>query len=130
MGIDVIPTHHLLADSLGGNLFWSAGLSLISDIPRKPHWPVKTHLFLNAGRLDVTDKSASSLNSSWVPLTVSISTPITRQRDLEYIETVDLGRSWPRVQTGSRPCRGQLRRAAHCKQKRRSAEGFPGWDRT
>lgn len=45
-----------LADSLGGNLFWSAGLSLISDIPRKPHWPVKTHLFVNAGRLDVMDK--------------------------------------------------------------------------
>ncbi|TBU24332.1 surface antigen-domain-containing protein [Dichomitus squalens] len=44
-------------DSLGGNLYWSAGVSLISDIPRKPHWPVKTHLFLNAGRLDVMDKS-------------------------------------------------------------------------
>lgn len=46
-------------DSLGGNLYWSAGASLISDIPRKPHWPVKTHLFLNAGRLDVMDKCTS-----------------------------------------------------------------------
>ncbi|KAI0646129.1 surface antigen-domain-containing protein [Trametes meyenii] len=44
-------------DSLGGSLYWGAGLSLISNIPRKPHWPVKTHLFVNAGRLDNVDKS-------------------------------------------------------------------------
>ncbi len=43
-------------DSLGGSLYWSTGVSLISDIPRKPHWPVKTHLFVNAGRLDNVDK--------------------------------------------------------------------------
>ncbi len=47
----------LLADSLGGDLYWSAGVSLISDIPRKPHWPVKLHGFVNAGRLDALDKS-------------------------------------------------------------------------
>ena len=41
-----------VVDSLGGELCWAAGLSLISDFPKKPHWPVKTHLFLNAGRLD------------------------------------------------------------------------------
>lgn len=46
----------LAVDSLGGSLYWSTGVSLISDIPRKPHWPVKTHLFLNAGRLDNVDK--------------------------------------------------------------------------
>ncbi|EIN09167.1 mitochondrial protein [Punctularia strigosozonata HHB-11173 SS5] len=39
-------------DSLGGDIYYSAGLSLISDIPRKAHWPVKTHVFVNAGRLD------------------------------------------------------------------------------
>ncbi|RDX46703.1 hypothetical protein OH76DRAFT_1406788 [Lentinus brumalis] len=50
-------------DSLGGNLFWSTGLSLISDIPRKPHWPVKTHLFVNAGRLDALDKSRPLLDN-------------------------------------------------------------------
>lgn len=61
---DTFSTKHLTnvdvrlsVDSLGGNMFWSAGVSLISDFPRKPHWPVKTHLFLNAGRLDVMDKS-------------------------------------------------------------------------
>jgi len=46
-----------IVDSLGGELYWAAGLSLISDFPKKPHWPVKTHLFLNAGRLDNIDKS-------------------------------------------------------------------------
>ena len=45
------------ADSLGGDLYWSAGLSLISDIPKKPHWPVKLHGWVNAGRLDVVDRS-------------------------------------------------------------------------
>ena len=45
-----------LVDSLGGELYWAAGLSLISDFPKKPHWPVKTHLFLNAGRLDNIDR--------------------------------------------------------------------------
>ncbi|KAF9459123.1 surface antigen-domain-containing protein [Collybia nuda] len=44
------------SDSLGGDLHWSAGVSVISNIPRKPHWPVKTHLWVNAGRLDVIDQ--------------------------------------------------------------------------
>ena len=48
--------HPYTVDSLGGELYWAAGLSLITDFPKKPHWPVKTHLFLNAGRLDNIDK--------------------------------------------------------------------------
>ncbi|KAF9076566.1 mitochondrial protein [Rhodocollybia butyracea] len=47
------------SDSLGGDLYWSTGFSVISDIPRKKHWPLKMHMFLNAGRLDVVDKSRS-----------------------------------------------------------------------
>jgi outer membrane protein insertion porin family len=39
-------------DSLGGDLFWAAGASLITHFPRKPHWPVKAHAFLNAGQLE------------------------------------------------------------------------------
>ncbi|KAI0353404.1 hypothetical protein OH77DRAFT_628273 [Trametes cingulata] len=50
-------------DSLGGSLYWSTGVSLISNIPRKPHWPVKTHLFVNAGRLDNVDKSRPLMDS-------------------------------------------------------------------
>jgi outer membrane protein insertion porin family len=40
------------ADSLGGDLFWAAGVSLITHLPHKPHWPVKAHAFLNAGQLE------------------------------------------------------------------------------
>ena len=40
------------ADSVGGELYYSAGASVISDIPAKAHWPVKAHLWVNAGRLD------------------------------------------------------------------------------
>lgn len=39
-------------------MYWAAGLSLISDIPKKPNWPIKTHLFVNTGRLDNIDKCA------------------------------------------------------------------------
>ncbi|KAG6811989.1 hypothetical protein H0H92_004954 [Tricholoma furcatifolium] len=44
-------------DSLGGDLRWSVGASLISHIPLKPHWPVKGHAWLNAGGLDSIDRS-------------------------------------------------------------------------
>ncbi|EMD31954.1 hypothetical protein CERSUDRAFT_119283 [Gelatoporia subvermispora B] len=50
-------------DSLGGDLYWAAGLSLISDIPKKPHWPVKLHSWVNVGRLDALDKSKPLLDS-------------------------------------------------------------------
>ncbi|KAG2032420.1 surface antigen-domain-containing protein [Suillus americanus] len=42
-------------DSLGGDIYWSTGISLVSDIPRKSHWPIKSHIFVNAGRLDAMD---------------------------------------------------------------------------
>ncbi|KAJ7138464.1 surface antigen-domain-containing protein [Mycena crocata] len=47
------------SDSLGGELYWSTGLSVISHIPTKEEWPVKTHAWVNAGRLDDLDKSRS-----------------------------------------------------------------------
>ncbi|KAI0726576.1 surface antigen-domain-containing protein [Fomitopsis betulina] len=50
-------------DSLGGDLYWAAGLSLISDIPKRPQWPVKLHGFVNLGRLDSRDKSQSLIDS-------------------------------------------------------------------
>ncbi|KAJ7718585.1 bacterial surface antigen [Mycena maculata] len=43
-------------DSLGGEMYWSTGVSLISQIPKKPEWPIKTHVWVNAGRLDNIDK--------------------------------------------------------------------------
>ena len=44
------------SNALGGDLFWAVGLSVISDLPRKPQWPVKTHVFVNAGRLDTLNR--------------------------------------------------------------------------
>ncbi|KAG6886266.1 hypothetical protein C0993_006676 [Termitomyces sp. T159_Od127] len=43
------------SDSLGGDCHWSVGASIISNLPIKPHWPLKTHMWLNAGRLDAID---------------------------------------------------------------------------
>ncbi|KAF7331606.1 Bac-surface-Ag domain-containing protein [Mycena kentingensis (nom. inval.)] len=48
------------ADSLGGEVFWAAGLSVISDLPLRPQWPLKAHGWLNAGRLDNVDRSVPS----------------------------------------------------------------------
>ena len=39
-------------DSLGGDVYWSMGISIKSDIPKKDHWPLKSHLFINARWLD------------------------------------------------------------------------------
>lgn len=38
-------------DFLGADLSWSAGLSLVTPLPFRPEWPVKSHVFVNAGRL-------------------------------------------------------------------------------
>ncbi|KAG5725897.1 SAM50-like protein SpAC17C9.06 [Termitomyces sp. T112] len=51
------------SDSLGGDLHWSVGASIISNLPVKPHWPLKTHVWLNAGRLDAIDQSRPLLDS-------------------------------------------------------------------
>jgi outer membrane protein insertion porin family len=36
---------------MGGDMYWSTGVSVISNIPYKPHWPAKIHGFVNAGSL-------------------------------------------------------------------------------
>jgi len=47
-----LKTLTLADDSIGGQLYYSAGISAISDMPGKPQWPVKLHAWVNAGRLD------------------------------------------------------------------------------
>ncbi len=37
-------------------MYWSAGVSVVSNLPLKPDWPLKTHAWINAGRLDNKDK--------------------------------------------------------------------------
>ncbi|KAJ7637008.1 surface antigen-domain-containing protein [Roridomyces roridus] len=58
------------SDSVGGELYWAAGLSVISKIPKKPDWPIKTHIWVNAGRLDNIDQSR--------PLSDSIAATLTK----------------------------------------------------
>ena len=50
------------ADSVGGELYYSAGASFISDVPTKAHWPLKAHLWVNAGRLDSVNQGRTVLN--------------------------------------------------------------------
>lgn len=42
-------------------MYYSAGASVISDIPAKAHWPVKAHLWVNAGRLDSVNQGRIAL---------------------------------------------------------------------
>ncbi|KAL1672467.1 surface antigen-domain-containing protein [Schizophyllum commune] len=51
-------------DHLGGDFYWSTGLSFVSDIPRKPQWPVKLHGWVNAGRLDALELDTPSQPAS------------------------------------------------------------------
>ncbi|KAF9445599.1 hypothetical protein P691DRAFT_805471 [Macrolepiota fuliginosa MF-IS2] len=45
------------SDSIGGDAYWSLGASVISDIPKRPSWPVKLHAWVNAGRLEGINRS-------------------------------------------------------------------------
>lgn len=65
-------------DSLGGDLFWAVGASLITHIPRKPHWPVKAHAFLNAGQLEPLHRHESGMNGVGSPLRSSISAVLSQ----------------------------------------------------
>ena len=47
-------------DSLGGDLFWATGLSVVSDLPARPDWPVKVQAFVNAGRLDLLNRTGGA----------------------------------------------------------------------
>jgi outer membrane protein insertion porin family len=38
-------------DSLGGDLAWGLGLSVFAPIPKKEHWPLMLHGFINAGKV-------------------------------------------------------------------------------
>ena len=43
-------------------MYYSAGASVISDIPTKAHWPVKAHLWVNAGRLDGVNQGQTAID--------------------------------------------------------------------
>lgn len=56
-------------------MFWAAGASLITHLPRKPHWPVKAHAFLNAGQLEPLRRHQDGVGS---PLRSSISAALSQ----------------------------------------------------
>jgi outer membrane protein assembly factor BamA len=51
-GNGLMRIYSTLGDSVGGDMYWATGVSIIGPLPWKPHWPLKTHMFVNAGRLD------------------------------------------------------------------------------
>ncbi|KAK4694066.1 hypothetical protein P7C70_g8810, partial [Phenoliferia sp. Uapishka_3] len=51
-------------DYIGGDLHWALGLSLITPFHPRPSWPLKSHFFLNAGRLTSLPSSLSPSSSS------------------------------------------------------------------
>lgn len=53
-------------DSLGGEVYYSVGLSVVSDIPTKEHWPVKLHGWMNAGRLDTIGPGGALFSSPFL----------------------------------------------------------------
>ncbi|TYJ58282.1 hypothetical protein B9479_001108 [Cryptococcus floricola] len=50
-------------DSLGGDMSWGMGLSLLGPIPGKPNWPVKWHGFINGGKVSAYDTSRSFVDN-------------------------------------------------------------------
>lgn len=93
--VAVTPTtliYTMAATSVGGDLHYSLGLSILGDIPRRPQWPTKFHAWINAGRLQGIDgrmyffshfsihDAYSGLSSPLlsVPLSQSIHTALTR----------------------------------------------------
>ncbi|WWC59344.1 uncharacterized protein I303_101896 [Kwoniella dejecticola CBS 10117] len=46
-------------DSLGGDLSWAMGLSVLAPIPKKEHWPLKLHGFINGGKVVAYDRARS-----------------------------------------------------------------------
>ncbi|KAL8276648.1 hypothetical protein RQP46_010916 [Phenoliferia psychrophenolica] len=65
-------------DFIGGDLHWAAGLSLVTPFPLRPLWPLKSHFFINAGKL-------SSFTDSPTPIKNLLSEPsVTAGMGLMY----------------------------------------------
>lgn len=115
-----------LADALGGDVFWAAGLSLFGDIPRKPHWPVKTHLWVNAGRLDALDVGTPCVLFHCSPLTSRSAQTARRPDPRHALRPERHCRRGSRVQLRPRARRNQLRRAPRRGAERSRRKGLAG----
>lgn len=95
-------------------MYWSAGLSLISNIPRKGHWPVKTHAWINAGRLDTIDRCECSNIYSLVlsgSVLILFSAPTSKQYSLVLVKAIHICRNRLDIPLRPSESRGKFRRA-------------------
>lgn len=56
-------------DSLGGDLAYALGVSMIAPIPNKESWPLKLHSFLNLGKVMRYDQSESTQAAAGLTVT-------------------------------------------------------------
>jgi hypothetical protein len=121
-------------DSVGGDMYWAAGASVIGPLPLKPHWPLKTHMFINAGRLDSYDTSTFLYSLYSLPLRAQQPTHpkhrkiVNRPNDQEPNYALHLGWGRPGVHAQPGADRVEFRGADCCECVGWLKEGTAGWD--
>ncbi|WVR04592.1 hypothetical protein IAU60_001600 [Kwoniella sp. DSM 27419] len=50
-------------DSLGGDMSWAMGLSVFAPIPKKKHWPLQLHAFINGGKVVAYDQTCGFVDN-------------------------------------------------------------------
>lgn len=74
------------ADFLGGDLHWAAGLSLVAPLPLRPQWPVKQHLFVNAGKLAGSSSEPDALRKLLAEPSVTVGWGLMYRHSLVRVE--------------------------------------------
>ncbi|WVO18244.1 hypothetical protein L204_105952 [Cryptococcus depauperatus] len=95
------------ADSLGGDMSWALGLSVFAPIPRKEHWPLKIHGFINGGKVvayDTSKKFADNVYKMYATPNLSVGLGLIYRFEPLRVE---LNFSMPLIgRTGERTARG------------------------
>jgi hypothetical protein len=112
-----------VADSLGGDLSYALGASLITPFPFKPQWPVNGHLFLNAGSLEQWRTGELPLLRPLWLIVLGRSTCIPDFEQLDLSTFCQRG-NWCPLPTGSDPRGRQSWRAAGRTEARWTTKGF------
>ncbi|KAN0086030.1 Surface antigen domain containing protein [Tylopilus felleus] len=83
---------HEGSTSVGGDIYYSLGLSILGNIPRRPQWPTKLHAWINAGRLQGIDGSPlfGSLHTAITQPSISVGLGLVYRFDPIRVE-VNLG---------------------------------------
>jgi hypothetical protein len=109
---------------------WATGLSLITPFPKRPQWPLKGHLFLNAGRLASVDPGASLPYPSIDDLLISFHSSTSHWKPQEP-DFSALHHSGCRTHVPSlaRADRGELGSPTDDDRRRRRSQGTSVWSR-